>query len=109
MTKHLLLAAATAALAWSSPAAADEDMPAEGLLQRVERGDVACYLHIADTAGGSTIVPADFDLCAREDLIGLRVALTYETARVLAAGCEGDPECPDTEEAQVAVKLTPVK
>ncbi|TAJ85378.1 MAG: hypothetical protein EPO10_13730 [Reyranella sp.] len=57
-------------------------------------GDTACFVTLKDDRGITFDEPADFDLCAMEkSLKGKRLALTYKTARVMAASCQGNPDC----------------
>ncbi|MGB0695041.1 MAG: hypothetical protein ACPGOY_05290 [Rhodospirillaceae bacterium] len=76
-----------------------------GTLQQTVYGDIACYLTLTDADGKPFEVMADFDLCEQDDLIGRRVVLTFETLSVMAASCEGDPECQDTEEVPLATAM----
>lgn len=59
-----------------------------------QNGDTACFVTLKDDQGVTFDEPADFDLCAMEkSLKGKRLALTYKTARVLTASCQGNPDC----------------
>ncbi|MEB3268773.1 MAG: hypothetical protein VKJ09_09555 [Leptolyngbya sp.] len=80
------------------PAAAD--LPTEGTVQQLTAGDAACRVALIDGEGQPFSALATFDIC-RQNLIGQRVQLTYETANVLAAACQGDPDCGQTETVRV--------
>ncbi len=75
----------------------------------MQAGDAACYVTLADASGATRDERAAFELCERADLIGRRVALLTETAQIMAASCEGDPECLDTESVTLIVDATPVR
>lgn len=83
------------------PAAAQDAVTVGGEKKRAfgtptafQNGDTACDVALKDDRGITFDEPADFDLCAMEkSLKGKRLALTYKTARVQAASCQGDPDC----------------
>jgi hypothetical protein len=57
-------------------------------------GDTACSVTLKDDRGATFDELADFELCTMEkSLRGKRLALTYTTARVMAASCQGNPDC----------------
>lgn len=59
-----------------------------------QNGDTACSVTLKDDRGTSFEELADFELCTMENsLKGKRLALTYKTARVMAASCQGNPDC----------------
>ena len=93
-------------LAAHAPALAEEATPETGVLNALENGDVSCYLALTPPGGEEIYVSADFALCERQDLIGSKVSLRYEEARVLAASCEGDMDCGKTDIIQLAVEMT---
>lgn len=72
----------------------------------MESGDVACYLQLEDGRGRRFQELADFDVCARRELVGRRVSLTYELANVMADECQGDPDCTKTKRLPLVVKAT---
>lgn len=74
---------------------------------QVEMGDVACYLQLETMDGDETSSLAAFDLC-REDLVGRRARLSYESVDVAAASCEGDPTCRDTETRSMVIAADPL-
>src|SRR5687767_2874234 len=69
----------------------------------VSQGDAACYVVVRGADGVEATHPGTFDLCEgggadASGLMGQQVILTIEKQNMMAASCEGDPECPDTEE-----------
>lgn len=70
----------------------------------VENGDTACYMTLEAEDGAATSSLAAFDLC-REDLVGARARLTYETVAVSAPSCEGDPNCRDVEQRAIVTAV----
>ena len=66
--------------------------------------DNACYVHLRDDAGKSFTEKADFDICFQKpSLVGKRVTLTYKLEKVMAASCQGDPDCKATETVPLIV------
>ncbi|WP_289296285.1 hypothetical protein [uncultured Reyranella sp.] len=87
------------------PAVAQDSVTVGGVKKRAfgipiefQNGDVACRITLKDDRGATFDEAADFDLCAQERALkGKRLALTYKTARVMAASCQGDPDCKKSE------------
>jgi hypothetical protein len=63
----------------------------------MQPGDRGCYLTVAEASGEAVMHLADYGVCERPDLVGLRVTLTVAPTRVQAAACAGDPACTDSE------------
>ncbi len=108
----LYRAAALAALApllaaLPSPAGTPPD-PSTGILRGLQNGDRACYAELEDGQGVRHSLEAAFELCERTDLIGQRVRLVRRTARVLAASCQGDPDCGRSDVVELIVELQPL-
>lgn len=83
-------------------------------LKEVSQGDVACYVVVTDQAGAETTHPGSFDLCPggaadASNYIGFPVTLTFMKGNLLAPECEGNPDCPETEEAEIVETITPVQ
>jgi hypothetical protein len=83
-------------------------------LKEVSQGDAACYVTVVDAAGAETTHPGSFDLCPgggadASNYVGFKVQLGFGKANLMAASCEGDPECPDTEEVEAVMSITPVQ
>jgi len=97
------------------PAAAQETVTVSGEKKRgfgtptaFRNGDTACYVTLKDDRGATFDELADFDLCAREkSLKGKRLALTYKTARVMAASCQGNPDCKKSETVVLIASAKP--
>ena len=98
----LLLGLASVALAPAT--AADtlringETKQVEGILRAAVSGDVACYLELEDDRGARFHESAVFELCEDPSLIGQRLRLSYTVENVLAAACEGDVDCGESEQ-----------
>jgi hypothetical protein len=115
-----LLAVLVAALASGSLAAcggkkagpttpATPDGPV-GTLRSLENGDRACYV-VVETDAGEQSIEGDFGLCPGGDhdatgLIGQRVTWTTTKANVLAAACEGDADCGQSDEVGLVTTIT---
>jgi hypothetical protein len=74
-----------------------DDHPRIATLQAFSAGDRACYATVVDVDGVTTEQFARFELCDRTDLLGQVVELTYEPSSVIAASCNGDPDCAESE------------
>lgn len=77
-------------------------------LRRLVMGDAACYVDLqADGAETETRL-ADFGVCSQaevENLIGKPVLIELGTGRIMAASCEGDPECEEMETVELITRL----
>jgi len=97
------------------PAAAQDTLTIGGEKKRAfgtptafQNGDTACYVTLKDDRGTTFDELADFDLCAQEkSLKGKRLALTYKTARVMAASCQGNPDCKKSETVALIASAKP--
>lgn len=76
-----------------------------------ELGDRGCYLTIEGEAAAATEIMAAYDVCGADAdaLVGNRYRATVEPGEVMAASCEGDPECPDTETVDMVTALEPIE
>lgn len=87
-----------------------ETKPAVATVRSVVAGDVACYVTLDDGSGDEVEHMAVFEICEREaELVGKRVKLGYTVENVMAAECQGDPECGTSERAVLVNAATPVK
>ena len=94
----LLLLSALPAAAQDTVTIGSEKKRAFGTPTAFQNGDTACYITLKDDRGATFEELADFDLCSLEkSLKGKRLALTYKTARVMAASCQGNPDCKKSE------------
>jgi len=67
---------------------------ASGTVTKLENGDTACYMTLKDDSGKTFSEMADFEICAQKpSVLNRKVALGYQTAKVMAASCQGDPAC----------------
>lgn len=81
------------------------------VLKHVEAGDVACYLTV-DRGKGDETLKGDFDLCPNgaydaTSLVGQKVKIATRKDKVIAASCQGNPECKDTETVDLVVAIVP--
>lgn len=70
-----------------------ETKQVEGILREAQAGDIACYLSLEAADGTRFDESAVFEICDDPALIGKRLKLSYSTANVLAAECQGDMDC----------------
>jgi hypothetical protein len=69
-------------------------------------GDTACHLELTDDSGRMHSEMAGFELCERPGAWrGQRVQLTYTLARVMAAACQGDTRCRQTDTVPLVTRL----
>lgn len=91
------------------PVATDGKAPITGVLNAAQAGDVACYLTLTTDDGPQELM-ATFDVCPEPDtehpLVGQTVTVTFERGSVMAASCEGNPDCPDSEEVDLVNSIT---
>jgi hypothetical protein len=99
-------AAPPAATAPPAPSGVDS-----GVLTALEAGDRACYVTVT-AADGERSLEGDFELCAggasdATSMIGQPVTWQTRRERVQAASCQGNPDCPDSEEVDLVVAISP--
>ena len=87
---------------------AGQSVPARAVVTDMESGDRACYLTLREDGGASTTVFADYSVCDSNAILDRRVQIEYAPDDIIAASCEGDPECLDTETVAMAVVVTPI-
>jgi hypothetical protein len=112
---HSFFLVVASLLAFAFPAAAQDTVTVGGEKKRAfgtptafQNGDTACYVTLKDDRGAAFDELADFDLCAMEkSLKGKRLALTYKTARVMAASCQGNPDCKKSETVVLIASAKP--
>ncbi len=87
---------------------AGETLPTRGVARNIESGDRACYLTVQEDGGASTTVMADYSVCDSNAILDRRVYLEYAANDVIAASCEGDPDCLETETVAMVIVATPI-
>lgn len=78
-------------------------------IKSLTQGDMACYVTLEDARGKRSEEMASFELCEQTRLIGQRVRLKRERSAVMAASCQGDPECRKTQTVNLIVKAEKVR
>lgn len=104
----LLVPAAALAQAPEQVKVGNQMKRAYGTVQRMENGDIACYLHMKDDRGAAFTEMADFEICMQKpSVVGKRVRLEYQVSRVQSASCQGDPDCKKSDVVALVSKATP--
>ena len=96
--------AATATTPTPTEAPADEIVT----IRTLTLGDRACYIGLLQEDGSVREEEAAFELCDRLTLIGQQVRLQREMTAVMAASCEGNPECTDEDIVNLIVRADPI-
>lgn len=78
-------------------------------IKSLTQGDTACYVTLENARGKRSEEMASFELCEQTRLIGQRVRLKRERSAVMAASCQGDPECRKTQTVNLIVKAEKVR
>lgn len=60
-------------------------------------GDRACYVDFTDKDGKRYVEMTDFEICEQKALVNRQVIFTYTKENVMAAECQGNPECTKSE------------
>ena len=110
-TQNIATAVRKPALAPTSPTVAlgSQRKLAQGMVISMEHGDAACHIELVDAAGRVHREMADFELCeAPEKLLDRQVTLSYTTATVMAAACEGNTRCTKTDTVALVTRAVPV-
>lgn len=89
----------------ASASSADDIVRIKGL----NPGDIACYVELENARGKRSEEMADFALCEQPKLIGQRVRLKRKAERVMAASCQGNPECKKTQTVNLIVGVEKVR
>lgn len=63
----------------------------------LQAGDVACYVDTQNNNGDRQQIMADFEICEQRQFIGKHVVGFFEQANVLAASCEGNMDCGESD------------
>ncbi|MCR9144207.1 MAG: SH3 domain-containing protein [bacterium] len=78
-----------------------EKAPAAPKVTSLEAGDIACYVEL-DYGDRQVSMMADFGIC-EQPLVGKRITFETRKESVMAASCEGDPECGDSETVELMI------
>jgi opacity protein-like surface antigen len=70
-------------------------------------GDRGCYVELVDASQTHFTELGVFELCERTDLITQFVRVSMQEQSVMAASCQGDPDCTATEIAPVIIDIRP--
>lgn len=70
-------------------------------------GDRGCYVELVDASQTHFTELGLFELCERTDLISQFVRVSMQEQTVMAASCQGDPDCTATEIAPVIIDIRP--
>ena len=74
----------------------------------LENADTACNVEMEFEKGVREIWPADFAICEKLSK-GKRFRFKTEKSKVIAASCQGDPECKESKEVDLIVSVEIVK
>ncbi len=91
-------------------AAGETHEPVTGTLVEIQAGDVSCYVTLDKEDGKQETFSGTFEVCPAPEeahpLVGQKVTVTFERGNVLAASCEGNPDCPDSETVDLVNSIT---
>ncbi len=76
--------------------AVQAEQPASGTVLDATAGDRACYVTLIDNEGQVSTEFAGFEIC-EQDLVGRQIRPTYTSDNILAASCQGDLDCGESE------------
>lgn len=79
-----------------APRAAQAAQPASGTVLGMTAGDHACYVTLIDDEGQVSTEFASFEIC-QQGLVGQQIRPTYVSGNILAASCQGDLDCGESE------------
>ena len=105
---HRLNTPILATLACVLAAACSAQAPAP-VLKNLVAGDRACYVETIDAAGATQEHLASFEACEQTALVGKPVKLTSRMESIAAESCQGDPECTQSEQVMLVVKIEPAQ
>lgn len=90
---------------FASLGSADAAQGDSGIIRELMLGDRACYVMLEDANGLIDEHMAVMEMCEHEELVDHPVRLVLEQGQVIAASCEGDPECVDSEWVDLIVEF----
>ncbi|RUT08532.1 hypothetical protein DSM106972_017000 [Dulcicalothrix desertica PCC 7102] len=68
--------------------------PTTGIVKKLEHGDNACYVTLADNKGKLHNLSADFSICRQEKAyLNKKVRLTYKVSSINSPECQGRVPC----------------
>jgi hypothetical protein len=74
----------------------------------LQNADTACNVELQFENAGPEIWPADFSIC-QQQLQGKRIRFKTKKSKVMAASCQGDPSCTQSDEVDLIVSVEVVK
>ena len=87
---------------------AGQSVPTRAVVTDIESAYRACTLTLRTDGGGTETVNADRSVCDSDVIMNRRVQIDYQEDTVVAASCQGDPDCLDTETVALAVVAEPI-
>ena len=87
---------------------AGRSVPARAVVTGIESVDAACTLTLRTDDGGAEAINADRSVCDSDVIMNRRVQIDYQESDIMAASCDGDPDCLDTETVALAVVAEPI-
>ena len=83
--------------------------PTMGVVKKLELGDRGCYVDLVGMDGDAFRELAVPEICEQEGILEKPVQLTYSDIEVLAAACEGDPDCREMESLFIISSASPMR
>lgn len=81
-------------------------LPTVGTVKKLTNGDRACYVSLVDDKGRSYNLYGDFSLCEQEKAyLNKKVRLTYKSAKIDSAQCQGRVPCNKSETVNLVTKM----
>ena len=92
----------------SNPAIPDREVV---ILKELQSGDRGCYV-VVTAANGDRSLLGDFAVCSGGErdatgLFGHRVNYRTKKTKVMAVSCQGVPDCPDSDEVDLVIEISP--
>lgn len=90
-------------------AAARHALPEFARVMQLQLGDRACYVALVDAYGKRHDALADFELCARTQLLTKPVRIKYAKTPIMAEECQGRDDCSLSEHVDLIVEMYEIK
>lgn len=89
--------------------ASGNKLPEFARVMQLQLGDRACYVALVDAYGKRHDALADFELCARTQLLTKPVRIKYAKTPIMAEECQGRDDCSLSEHVDLIVEMYEIK
>ncbi len=89
--------------------ASGNKLPEFARVMQLQLGDRACYVALVDAYGKRHDALADFEFCARTQLLTKPVRIKYAKTPIMAEECQGRDDCSLSEQVDLIIEMHEIK